>query len=51
MASDGSGGLVLALPVTGYAHRVTEERLSLGKGHQQVAEMEKNFATVLVVGG
>ena len=41
----------LALPVTSYEHRVREERLSLGKRHQGVVEVEEDFTTVLLVGG
>lgn len=51
MASHCGTGLGLASPMASYAHRVTEERLSLGKRHQRVVEMEENFTTVLVVGG
>ncbi len=51
MASDCGAGLGLASPMPSYAHRVTEERLSLGKRHQRAVEMEENFATVLVAGG
>lgn len=51
MASDCGTGLGLALPMPSYAHRVAEERLSLGKRHQPVVETEENFTTVLVVGG
>ena len=51
MASDGAWGSGLALPMTSYAPRVTEERLSLGKSHQSALEMEESFTTVLLVGG
>ena len=34
-----------------YAHRLTEEGLSLGKRHQREGEMEESVTTVLVGGG